>query len=215
MGHPSTMGSEVGERFDDATWVLALTHRGLVVTIARHYEHRGLDLDDLIQEGFCGVCRALVRYDPARAKLSTYLSLWIKEGIRRALRDTGRTIRVPVHALTAAAKDPDTLTPRRRKIATAGRHARDDWHRGRAGDPDVLTLVAAADLCDDFDPDPEPIDFGPLTDRERQIVREHYGLEGLSPRTMQVIGDELGLHPSRVSRIEHKAFAKLREAAGD
>lgn len=70
----------------------------LVVWIARGFEGMGLPLLDLISEGNIGLMRAVDRYDPDKgAKISVYASFWIKQCIRRALCDHGRTIRVPVH----------------------------------------------------------------------------------------------------------------------
>jgi RNA polymerase primary sigma factor len=70
----------------------------LVVKIARDYDHFGLPLLDVINEGNLGLMKAVERFDPKKgAKLSTYAALWIKQSIRRALSNQSRTIRLPVH----------------------------------------------------------------------------------------------------------------------
>lgn len=70
----------------------------LVIKIARDYEHLGLPLLDLISEGAIGLMKAVDRFDPSKGgKLSTYGSWWVKQQIRRALANQGRTIRLPVH----------------------------------------------------------------------------------------------------------------------
>jgi RNA polymerase primary sigma factor len=72
----------------------------LVVKIARGYENYGLPLLDLISEGNIGLMKAVERFDPAKgAKLSTYAAWWIKQAIKRALADQGKTIRLPVHVV--------------------------------------------------------------------------------------------------------------------
>ena len=70
----------------------------LVVKIAREYEGQGLPLLDLISEGNIGLMKAVERYDPGRGvKLSSYAAFWIKQAIRRALANSSKTIRLPVH----------------------------------------------------------------------------------------------------------------------
>jgi len=70
----------------------------LVIKIARDYEHLGLPLLDLISEGCIGLMKAVDRFDPAKGgKMSTYGAWWIKQQMRRALANQGRTIRLPVH----------------------------------------------------------------------------------------------------------------------
>jgi RNA polymerase primary sigma factor len=70
----------------------------LVVRIAGDFKNRGLTTLDLINEGNIGLMKAVERFDPAfGAKLSTYATWWIKQSIRRALHNQGRTIRLPVH----------------------------------------------------------------------------------------------------------------------
>jgi RNA polymerase primary sigma factor len=72
----------------------------LVVTIAKRYDHGGLALSDLIQEGNIGLIKAVCRYDYRRGyRFSTYASWWIRHSIGRALADKGRTVRIPVHML--------------------------------------------------------------------------------------------------------------------
>jgi RNA polymerase primary sigma factor len=72
----------------------------LVVSMALGYAGLGLPLDDLVQEGSIGLMEAVERYDPDRGfRFATYAGWWIKQGIRRALTNKGRLVRLPAHVL--------------------------------------------------------------------------------------------------------------------
>ena len=81
----------------------------LVISNARKYQNLGLPLTDLIQEGVLGLIRASEKFDWRRGfKFSTYATLWIRQSMQRALANTSRTIRIPVH-----------IEQRQRKVAKA------------------------------------------------------------------------------------------------
>src|SRR6202521_4245973 len=82
----------------DARALMINSNLRLVVTIAQDYANLGLPLLDVISEGNIGLMTAVDRFDPAKgAKLSTYASWWIRQAIKRALSNQGKTIRLPVH----------------------------------------------------------------------------------------------------------------------
>ena len=82
---------------DIKNWFLERNLR-LVVSIAKNYHHRGLSFLDLIQEGNIGLLRAVDKFDRRRnAKFATFATWWVRQAILRAIADSSRTIRVPVH----------------------------------------------------------------------------------------------------------------------
>lgn len=92
LGKRSAQGDESARR------KLAEGNLRLVVSLAKHYTGRGIQLMDLIQEGNMGLMRAAEKYDyTMENRFSTYASWWIKEAMRRAIDQQSREIRVPVH----------------------------------------------------------------------------------------------------------------------
>jgi RNA polymerase primary sigma factor len=77
----------------------------LVVNIARGYTGKGLNLQDLIEEGNLGLLRAVEGFDPAMGtRFSTYASYWIKQSIKRALINSAKTIRIPAYMVELLSK---------------------------------------------------------------------------------------------------------------
>lgn len=213
----------------------------LVVTIAKPYRGRGVELLDLIQEGTLGLVKAADKYDWRReTKFSTYASWWIRHGIVQAL-SRARAIRVP-----------DALAERAALVRAAERDLRGRLHR----EPSVAEIAAklgcsTAEVLDaraatqpvssldepvtgeadrslvDLIADPGTTDpaeslgheegtleqkLKALPERGRRVIELRYGLRDGVARTADAVANELGVTRERARQIELHALRKLSAA---
>lgn len=96
-GKKKRSATEILCRRREAREKITRCYRRLVVSIATGYQGKGLNLQDLIQEGSIGLLRGAERFDPERGyKLSTYVYWWIKQAILRAIAHKSRLVKLPV-----------------------------------------------------------------------------------------------------------------------
>ncbi len=96
------MAREGDERARD---LMVLSNLRLVVSLARRYMGRGLDLEDLIEEGNLGLLTAVQRFDPEKGfRFSTYAAWWIRLGIAKGLAEHSRTLKIPLHVMRSLHK---------------------------------------------------------------------------------------------------------------
>ncbi|MDR0328366.1 MAG: sigma-70 family RNA polymerase sigma factor [Planctomycetaceae bacterium] len=96
---------EAEQKYTDIKNWFSTRNLRLVVSIAKHYQHRGLSLLDLIQEGNVGLLRAVDKFEKRESSMfATFATWWIRQSILRAIANSSRTIRVPVHVQDSLAR---------------------------------------------------------------------------------------------------------------
>ena len=220
---------------------LIVSNMRLVVDVAKKYQNRGVPLPDLISSGYFGLKRAIEKFEVEKGhKLSTYATWWIRQSVHRAIGDTGRNIRVPIHILELLYKykkatlelfqelgrEPkeselaEHLKLSVDKIREIQRYAQDTLSiNAKFGNDDneaeEMLGISSGDsptsIMDEMDRN-SAIEqiLSTLTKKEADVLKLKYGLIDGKPRTLEQTGEILHITRERVRQIEAKALRKLR-----
>lgn len=230
------LGARVRSGDREARQEMIQANLRLVVSVARQYENLGLPLLDVIEEGNLGLMRAVERFDPGvGCRFSTYAVHWIRQGIRRALGDKSRSVRIPAYMaeLVSRLRRHDRCGNGREDLGELARALRLDPKRvglierviatavQSSGPLDPLVLAEAGDLIAE-DGEPEaPLLSGEdgqlvrerlerIPEREAEILRYRFGLDGYPVMTLEEIGHAFALTRERIRQLEGEALGRLR-----
>jgi RNA polymerase sigma factor (sigma-70 family) len=98
LKHPHPIPSDIKRAGIAAKQKIIASNLRLVIFIARKFSGRGVDIEDLISEGIIGLNRAVEKFDPSKGfRFSTYSCWWIRQSMNKAIANSSRTIRIPLH----------------------------------------------------------------------------------------------------------------------
>jgi RNA polymerase primary sigma factor len=211
------VGERAREGDHEAMRRLIESNLKFVVSYAKKYRGMGLGLLDLINEGNVGLIEAAKRFDPTRnVRFISYAVWWIRQAIIHALSQYSRIYNIPQKTRAEVARgmgiseeEADDLAVLEEKNVSLSDRLSDDG------------LEVEDRISDDLSP---PVEYqiikssvqrqiramiGGLDEKEAVVLKLRFGLDDDRPRTLQEIGNELGLTRERIRQIEQKAMRKL------
>ena len=211
-----------------------------VVSVSKQYQNQGLSLPDLINEGNLGLIKAARRFDETRGfKFISYAVWWIRQSILQALAEQSRIVRLPLNKIGSINKINKTYAkleqeferePNAEEIAevldltesmkNVGRHVSMDAPLVQDEDNNMYDVLKSDEVVTPetqllYESLRKEIDraISTLTQREADVVRLYFGLNGGHPMTLEEIGEKFDLTRERVRQIKEKAIRRLKHTS--
>ncbi len=217
-----------------------------VISTAKQYQHHGLKLEDLINEGNLGLIEAAKRFDETKGfKFISYAVWWIRQSILKAIGEQSRLVRIPSNRINDIRKIAETAsqlgqefereateeeiseilsmnsTNVRNIISFSSKHVSIDAPIGNDDENGSMVNMMEDDEM------PEPMDhllqesltkeiemaLSAINDRDAEVIRLSYGLDGKVPMSIDDISDKFGISRNRVRQIKDKTIQKLRKSS--
>lgn len=213
----------------------------LVISVAKNYMNKGLNFIDLISEGNFGLIRAIDKFDVNKGfRFSTYAVWWIKQSITKAVMSKGREIRIPsykydllnkinkivVEELMNTGDYPSNeliaeklgISPEKvasimvefQEVVSLSTSVGDNIYlediilneESESLENDIINEISKKKIHEIL---------GNLEERERDILKRRYGLDGYDIHTLEQVGEAFNITRERVRQIEKKTLEKLRK----
>ena len=208
-------GGPEGERAKDK---LVTANLRFVVSVAKQYQHQGLTLTDLIDEGNIGLIKAAQKFDETRGfKFISYAVWWIRQSILQAIAEQSRIVRLPLNQVGSLNKISHEINrfeqefqrhPSVSELSDATNMDEEKIAQSMQADSHHVSIDApfqdGEDNCM-----LDVMASGDDSRTDRQV--DHFGI-GCHEKGLEEIGDQLGLTRERVRQIREKSIAKLRDS---
>lgn len=237
----TTLAQRIKMGDDNALERLVTGNLRFVVSVAKQYQHQGLSLSDLINEGNLGLIKAAGRFDETKGfKFISYAVWWIRQSILQALAEQGRLVRLPQNKIGTynkankayiAFEQDNERAPSTEELAeimemnekdintifqSNSRHMSLDAPVHEAEDVAMRDLLKGGEVTDDdvmHDSLREEIlrVLQSLSPREAEIVYAYFGLGGENGITVEQIGKKYNLTKERIRQIKERAIKRLQK----